>query len=348
MAKKVTLKDVAQRAGVSYQTVSKILRNQIQVTPEVRNRVYAAVEELGYRPNITARNLRMQSSRLIGYSWQPDRQNYFNPVLEQFEQSIVEAAEELGYHILLFPQRRGKDLAETYRDLVVTGRVDGFILSSLEFNDPRIPILQKLKVPLVAFGRSESDQPFVSVDVDGGAGLYAATTHLIEQNHRRIAALAWPEQSRVGQERLSGYLEAMHAAGLPIDPAWIVRDTRQFDYGYSATHALLDRPLDRRPTAVVTVLDLIAIGAMRAIEERGLTVGRDVAVTGFDDMPLLYFLKPGLTTLRQPVWDVGQQVVQLLVQMLQGEEPATHQLLLPPQLLIRESSLGYTPSEAAL
>jgi DNA-binding LacI/PurR family transcriptional regulator len=110
MSKNVTLKDVARRAGVSYQTVSKILGNKIQVTPEVRARVQQAVEELGYRPNITARSLRTKSSCLIGYSWQPARQNFMNPILEQFEQSIVDAAERLGYHILLFPQRDNGDL----------------------------------------------------------------------------------------------------------------------------------------------------------------------------------------------------------------------------------------------
>ncbi len=344
MSKKVTLKDVAQRAGVSYQTVSKIIRGQIHVTPEVRARVMAAVEELGYRPNVTARNLRLQSSYLLGYSWQPDRQSYFNPVLEQFEQSIVDAAESLGYHILLFPQRPGADLRETYRDLVVSGRVDGFILSSLEQRDPRVPALQDLNVPLVAFGRTECDQSFPYVDVDGGAGVLQAVRHLIDAGHRRIAILAWPEKSRVGNERLSGYLVAMEEAGIAVDPAWVVRGESEYDYGYDATQALLDLPAARRPTAIATVLDLIAIGVMRAIEERGFVVGRDIAVTGFDDMPVIHYLKPSLTTLRQPVWEVGQQVVRMLVDLLGGTLPAEQQILLPPELIIRESTQGFQPA----
>ncbi len=341
MAKKVTLKDVAKHARVSYQTVSKVLRGQKQVTPEVRERIYSAVETLGYRPNVAARNLRTRASHLIGYSWQPDRQGYFNPVLEQFEQSIVDAAETYGYHILLFPQGEGAERAETYRDLVVTGRVDGFILSGMEYNDPRIPILQKLDVPLVAFGRTQSEQPFPYVDVEGRTGMRQAVEHLVAQGHERIAALAWPEQSRVGNERLSGYTEGMEAAGLPIDPEWIVRGESDYDYGYTALCRLLALPEPQRPTAVVTMLDLIAIGAMRAIEENGLAVGRDVAVIGFDNTPVASYLKPSLTSIGQPAWDVGQHVVELLVRLLEGETPKEQQILLPSELVIRESSQGY-------
>jgi DNA-binding LacI/PurR family transcriptional regulator len=338
MTRSVTLKDIAQRAGVSYQTVSKVLRGQMQVTPEVRERIYAAVKEMNYHPNVAGRNLRTQSSYLLGYSWQPDQHYYFNPVLEEFQQSIVEAAEELGYHILLFPQQAGHDLLQIYRELVFTGRVDGFILSGLEHRDPRVPALLQLNVPLVAFGRTESKTPFPYVDVDGQAGIYRAVCHLLEQGHRQIAILAWPETSRVGTERLSGYLQAMEEAGLAIDPAWIVRGEGEYNYGYTAAPRLLDLPAKRRPTAIVTMMDLIAIGVLHAVQMRGLKVGQDMAVTGFDDVPVIQYFKPSLTTLRQPVWEVGQLAVGLLVDLLQGETVERQQILLAPELIIREST----------
>ncbi len=346
MANNVTLKDVARRAGVSYQTVSKVLRNQIQVTPEVRARVQQAVEELGYRPNITARSLRLQTSHLIGYSWKSAHERFVAPILEEFEQSIVNAAERLGYHILLFPYHQGPDLYRTYEELVYSGRVDGFILSDLEFDDPRIPVLDRLEVPLVAFGRTHSGSAtFPYVDVDGRAGIRQAVAHLLEQGHQRIAFLGWPEHSRVGTDRLSGYWEAMEAAGLPVDPAWIMRSSGQYDFGYAAAHTLLDLPAQRRPSAIVTVYDLIAVGAVQAAQERGLQVGPDVAVTGFDDTPLPPYLLPGLTTLRQPAWEVGQRVVELLVRLFQGDEPAESELhvLVSPELVIRDSSRGHRP-----
>ncbi len=344
MSQKVTLKDVAHRAGVSYQTVSKVLRNQMRVTPEVSERIYAAVRDLHYRPNAAARNLRTQASKLLGYSWQPDKHYYFNPVLEQFEQSIVEAAEELGYHILLFPQREGGDPQEIYRELVFTGRVDGFVLSGLEYDDPRVPAISQLNVPLVAFGRTEStapdEAPCPYVDVDGQAGMYRVVRHLLSLGHTRVGVLAWPMSSRVGTERLSGYMQAMDEAGIAIDPNWIIRGEGEFDYGYYAAPHLLDLPASRRPTAIATMMDLIAIGVMRAVEERGLVVGRDVAVTGFDDVPVIRYFKPGLTTLRQPVWEVGQQTVKLLVDLLQGKEVPNQHILLAPELVLRESTQG--------
>lgn len=341
MTKNVTLKDVAKRAGVSYQTVSKILRKQMHVTPEVYARVQQAVQDLGYRPNVIARNLRTQSSHLIGYSWQPARQNFVNPILEQFEQSIVDAAERFGYHILLFPQRDDVDVHTTYEELVYTGRVDGFILSDLGYNDSRIPVLQRLGVPLVAFGRTPSDYTFSFVDVDGAAGVRSVVEHLVQQGHERIAILGWPEGSRVGADRLAGYWQAVEEAGLDVDPAWIKRGEGEYGYGYDAATELLNLTGQRRPSAIVTVYDLIGLGAVRAVQEHGYLPGRDIAVTGFDDMPLIHYFRPGLTTLRQPVWNVGQRVVELLVQLLEGEEPDPLHTLLPPELVIRESSQGY-------
>ncbi len=344
MSKNITLKDIAKRAGVSYQTVSKVIHNQIQVTAEVRSRIEAAIAELDYRPNVAAQNLRTQSSHLIGYSWQLE--DRYSPVLEQFQHSVVESAENFGYHILLFPQRADRDLYATYAELIRTKRVDGFIISSVEYNDPRVAALEHLGVPFVCFGRSRENEHSPFVDVDGQAGSKAAVQHLIEQGHQRIAILGWPESSRVGTERLAGYWDAMKDAALSIDPEWIIRGRGEIDYGYEAANTLLDLPPQRRPTAIVAILDTIAIGVMQAAEACGYTVGRDLAVVGFDDMAVAHYVKPGLTTLRQPIKEVGQRVTQLLINILKGEAPAERHILLPPELIIRDSSLGYVLPQA--
>jgi DNA-binding LacI/PurR family transcriptional regulator len=221
--------------------------------------------------------------------------------------------------------------------------VDGFVLSDLGYNDPRVPVLQKLNVPLVAFGRTDDNTSFPYVDVDGCSGVRDAVEHLLDQGHRRIAFLGWPENSRVGDDRLRGYWEAMQAAGLEVDPAWVKHGSGEYDYGYACTHELLDLPSDHRPTAIVTVFDAIAVGAIRAIEERSLMAGRDVAVTGFDDLPVLHYLRPGLTTLRQPAWNAGQRVIEMLVNLLEGRNNEDEHLLLPPELVVRESSMNYQP-----
>jgi len=341
MAKYTTLKDVAKLAGVSYQTVSKVLRGQIQVSPETKTRIEAAVQQLGYRPNISARSLRMQESRLIGYSWHPSYNNSANPVLEQFLQSIIRTAEHYDYHILLFPFHLGNDILSVYQDLIITNRVDGFILSDLDYDDQRIPLLLEYDFPFVAFGRSNPEYNFPYVDVDGRAGILEATRHLLEQGHRKIAMLAWPPRSRSGKARLNGYQQAMQEVGIQIEAEWILRGEGTYQFGYNATTQLLHLPPAKRPTAIVNVMDEIAVGALRAVQAHNLTPGRDIAITGFDDSPATRYLKPGLTSLRQPVEKVGKQVVTMLIKLQHKEELEEKHVLFKPELIIRESSLGF-------
>ena len=144
MKDRVTLKDVATQAGVSYQTVSKVLNGQGNVSADTKARIQAVVEELGYRPNIRARNLRVQRSHLIGYSWQPEPPDLYNPILEKFLQSIIEVAERQDHHILTFAWQQKADQLEEYRSLIQSGRVDGLILSSIDFDDPRVTYLMEL------------------------------------------------------------------------------------------------------------------------------------------------------------------------------------------------------------
>src|SRR5512139_3032858 len=214
MASQVTLKSVASRAGVSYQTVSKVLNGQIQVAPETRERILKAADELGYRPNQIARNMRARRSYMIGYSWMPTSPDQINQILDQFLSSMVYEAEAAGYHLLPFPFRHGH--VEDYRELIDTGRVDGFVISSVEYDDLRVSFLMERKFPFVAFGRSNPEMDFPYVDVDGAEGLRLATRHLIERGHKRIGALAWPDDSRVGNDRIAGFFEVMKSAGLEI------------------------------------------------------------------------------------------------------------------------------------
>lgn len=338
MPRQVTLKDVAVKAGVRPETVSKVVNRKAQVSAETETRIWQAIRELGYRPNVTARNLRTRQSRMIGYSWRPVPPDQFNPILDKFLQSMVEAAGHVGYHILPFPCPPDHAQVEAYQEMVDTNRVDGFVLSSTNIDDQRIAYLQKIGFPFVAFGRANEAWDFPFLDVDGTAGLHTATAHLLSLGHRRIAAIAWPEDSHTGTLRLQGYRQAMSAADLTIDPAWIARGQHSAAFGQSAAAGLLDLPAARRPTAIVALSDLMAIGAMNAIQDRGLEVGRDVAVIGFDDVPMAQYLRPPLTTLRQPVWEIGQQAIAMLLQLLNGKPPAERHVLIAPELVRRASS----------
>lgn len=341
MAKNVTLKQIASQAGVSYQTVSKVLNRQVRISKEKEEKIHNAARELGYRPNLIARSLRTQRSCMIGYSWEPGPLDVPNNILDQFIQSMATTAETAGYHMLAFPHHPGDAWVDGYRELINSNRVDGFVLYSVEYNDPRVKFLKAQNFPFVAFGRSRAGYDFPWVDIDGRAGMRQVIGHLAEQGHRRIAVLAWPPDSRVGQNRMDGITGRMEELGLPLEERFIACGDGVVEFGYQAVSAWLDLPRRDWPTAVAAFNDLMAIGAMHAAQDRGLRVGPDLAVTGFDDMPLTQFFKPSLTTVRQPIWDAGQCVMSLLLDLLENGGPVQQNILIEPALVVRESSTGY-------
>ncbi|MFN7035370.1 MAG: LacI family DNA-binding transcriptional regulator [Bellilinea sp.] len=341
MSRRVTLKEVAFRSGVSYQTVSKVINGQVQVAPDTEARIWQAVRELNYRPNYTARSLRSQRSFTIGYSWRPSPPEQANPILDTFLQSMFHAAEQRGYYLLCFPYHsETQRQIESYRDLMETRRVDGFVLSGVEYNDPRVLFLLEQKFPFVAFGRSNPDLRFPSIDVDGGYGLRLATEHLLGQGHRRIAALAWPQESRVGNNRMEGYFSAMRAAGIEPMPEWVQRGEGRYAFGYEAAQKLLALPAEIRPTAMVCLNDYMAVGAIRAVQDAGFRVGAQIGVTGFDDTPIAQYLTPPLTSVRQPVWEIGERLIAILLNLLEAKDRTEEfeTILMQPQLVIRASS----------
>ena len=336
----VTLKQVAKLAGVSYQTVSKVLNRQIQVTKETEERILQAAQTLGYRPSFVARSLRTQRAFTIGYSWPPSSPDRENIILDQFLQSMFLAAEERGYYLLCFPYHTNvqKHLA-TYNELIETRRVDGFVLSSIEYDDPRVTLLLERNFPFVGFGRSNPERLFPWIDVDGGQGIHESMVHLLKNGHRRIAALAWPVDSRVGNNRLEGYFSALQEAGITPEQEWIKRGDGVFEFGYRATLDLLNLPEDCRPTALIALNDMMALGASQALKDRGLQVGHDFAVSGFDDAPMVQYTSPPLTTLRQPITEIGQRIIDMLMEYINsGVLPKSPNILVAPQLIVRDST----------
>ncbi len=329
-----TIKDVSRLAGVSVATVSKALNTPHVVSEATRERVLEAVRALDYRPNRAARGLVGKRTYLVGYRL-PSVQAAGNPTLDAFLHSMVEAAARHGLEIVLSADRpRGNPLA-VYEDMVRRGSVDGFILSETDYHDPRIAYLSDQGVPFVAFGRTSDDDTFSWVDVDGAAGTAAAVRHLVEQGHERFGLIAWPEGSRTGDARVSGVVEALEVADLP--PPRIVRTVNGLEEGRAALRELL--AAEPPPTAVVTVQDTLAIGALLEARDLGLEVGVDLAVTGFDDIPAAEMASPPLTSVRQPFDRVGELLVDMLARRLTGHhEPEG--ILVTPELIVRASSGG--------
>ncbi|NOZ51504.1 MAG: LacI family transcriptional regulator [Chloroflexi bacterium] len=339
-----TIRDVAREAGVSTATVSYVLNNSRRVGEETRLRVLEAAQRLGYRANIMARNLQARETRLLGYTWRPTPPDQFNPILDQFLNAIAQAAAHHGYRVLTFPSATIEEELAIYQDMVLTGQVDGFILSNTNLNDKRVRSLLDVGFPFVAFGRSNPEWDFSWVDVNGKEGTAMAVKHLLDRGYRRIGHLAWPADSLTGQYRLSGYWAALRAAGVTIDPAWVVRTENRHGDAYEKTRHLLRLPQQHRPDAIVASSDLMAIGAINAALDAGLEIGKDLAIVGFDDAPVARYLRPHLTTLRQPVTEIGERLITMLVALCQGRPVEDAHILLCPELIVRDSS-GARPPE---
>ncbi len=341
LKRRVTLKEVASSAGVSYQTVSKVINHKVQVSSATEERIWQSVRDLGYHPNYTARSLRSRLSFTLGYSWPPTPPGSANTILDQFLQSMFTAAEARGYYLLCFPYHADPDqLLSTYSELINTGRVDGFILSSVEYNDPQVTFLLDKKFPFVAFGRSSPELVFPWIDVDGAKGIQQLVEHLLACGHTRIAALAWPEDSRVGNERMQGYFSALEQAGIAPDPDWIRRGQGNFSFGHQATRQILSLPDKKRPTALITMNDPMAVGALQAAKQCGLQIGPEFAIAGFDDSPMVQYLDPPLTSISQPIGEVGERIIPMLIEYIDtGNPPEPISILVSPHLIVRGSTL---------
>ncbi|MBK8986691.1 MAG: LacI family DNA-binding transcriptional regulator [Chloroflexi bacterium] len=336
---RITIKDVAAHVGVSYQTVSKVLNKQGNVSGDTEARIWQAAADLGYKPNVSARNLRTQSSNLIGYAWQRSQDDSPRPILDQFLYDAVYTFEQHGYHLLTFlvDATDTSDVA-IYKELYDRRQVEGYILADTNHNDPRIACLIEQGIPFASFGRANTEWDFCWVDIDGRHGLRIVADHLIERGHQRIGLLTWPEGSEAGAYREEGFADGLRSAGLAVRPDWVLRGSNTVQFGAAGMQHFRSLPAADRPTAVACVSDVIAIGALNDASAAGLNVGQDIAITGYDDIPMAQYFTPALTTVRQPIATVGQQVVDLLLKQIKGQPIAQKGILLKPELIIRQSS----------
>jgi DNA-binding LacI/PurR family transcriptional regulator len=330
-----TLADVAERAGVSRQTVSNAVNNPDLLRSDTLARVLEAIDELGYSPNRAARNLRTRASHLIGMRINPAQEGTANATMDRFVHSLVETSREAGYHVLLFAGVHDDPMAG-YDDLLRSNAVDAFVVTDTYLGNPQAAWLEQRRAPFVAFGRpwEHPTAGHAWVDVDGAAGTDLATTHLIDRGHTRIAWIGWRRDSFIGEDRRSGWTRAMHARGLATTGlASRVEDT--IASGREASAVLLD---EARPSAFVCASDTLAMGVLHTLAERGMAAGREVAVVGFDDSQVAQVVPPGLTSVRQPLEQVAIEIVKALEGLLGHPPVAGPGVLLTPTLTVRGST----------
>jgi DNA-binding LacI/PurR family transcriptional regulator len=330
-----TLATVADEAGVSRQTVSNALNNPDLLRPETLERVQSVIERLGYSPNRAARQLRTRSSHLIGLRFEPAQEGTSNALMDRFLHTLVEAASRTGHHVLLF-SGDPEDPLDGYDDLLRSTAVDAFVVTDTYAGTPQSVFLQERGAPFVAFGRpwDEPDADHAWTDVDGAHGAQIATEHLLEQGHRRIAWLGWEKTSRIGEDRRSGWEQAMRAAGVDVRGLG-VRLSDNVDAARMKAHELLHDPTI---TGFVCASDTLGIGVLHACADRGLRPGADIGVVGFDDSLAAQVTWPGLSSVRQPLEEVAVELVKALEGLL-GASTGPHEgVLLAPTLTVRGSS----------
>ena len=332
----ITLADVADRAGVSSATVSRVVNDYPHVRPEVRERVQQAIEELGYHPDLIARSLAGQQSGILGLVIPLAIEGLFeDPFYPRLMQGISQACNHHDCILSLLLMNSPEEEVKLFPRISRKKPFDGVILAAVRSGDPLIYNLLANKVAFVLHGRH--DNPRVSfVDVDNVAGAFTAVTHLIRLGRSRIATITGPEDSFAAQDRAQGYTQALRSRGYPVDEALVVKGDFTETSGYEG----MQRLLPRKPDAVFVASDTMALGALRAMREAGLTAPDDVSVVGFDDMPHAATADPPLTTVRQPIRRAGGIAVETLLDLLENGLEPPRRIVLPTELIIRASCGG--------
>ena len=333
----VTLKDIAREVGVSVTTVSRGLAGYDDVAPETRERIQEAASQLGYHPNLTARRLQKQRTDTLGFIMPTFGPRFSDPFFSEFLAGIGNEAAAHRYDLLVSTHAPDSERErEAYERAARGGWVDGLIVVRTRENDARIETLCAHEFPFVAFGRTDCDCDFPYVDEDGDAGMRLVVQHLIDLGHRRIGFITPPAGLMFGRYRQRSFYKTMADNGLDVPPDLVVEGDMSQRGGAEVVGRLLN--LAERPTAVIAGNDLMAIGAINRIQQHGLQVGTDIAVAGFDDIPLSAYTTPPLTTIHQPIYDIGRRTCAMLIEIINGRPPANPHVLLMPELIIRESS----------
>jgi DNA-binding LacI/PurR family transcriptional regulator len=327
------LQDVARIAEVSISTVSRVINEPGLVNEETRRRVQKAIDQLGFLPNRVARRLRGEGgeAKLIGLVL-PDIQN---PFFADLARGVEDVAQRHGYLVFLGNTDEDAAKEKLYLDVMRAESVDGIIVPPSSETDEAVADLVRRKLPVVCVDRSLRRGKVDTVVVDNVRGAREAMEHLIGLGHRRIGFIEGLPQLSTSRERLQGYRQALEEHGIAFDPSLVLQgDSRQAS-GRDLTHKLLALP--ERPTALLVGNNLMTLGALEMIHQKGLRIPEDVAILGYDDMPWALALNPPLTAVRQPGDEVGRRAMELLLQRIRDPQRSVSLVMMQPELVVRKS-----------
>ncbi|MBB6670455.1 LacI family DNA-binding transcriptional regulator [Cohnella nanjingensis] len=329
-----TIKDIARHAGVSVATVSYVLNNTRYVSPDKRERVIAAVQELNYVPNAAARGLRVRESRTIGLIVS----DISNPFYPDLAKACEDVAQQYGYAVHMI---NTNDQPERMRQAVSQareGKIDGLIVTTaLEADRELLQSLLDREFPVVLAHRRLEGLDADLIESDNYEGGMLAARHMLALGHRRIAFLSGVAGSPISERRVAGYLQAMREAGIDVLAEWVLPGEAKYANSYERMVQYADMAPDTRPTAIINVSDIGAMGVLDAAADRGLRVPEDVAVMGFDDLFLAAFRSVRLTTVRIPRYELGRQATELLLKRIGKAKTERRHVVLPVDLVVRKT-----------
>lgn len=334
-----TMRNVADHARVSTATVSHVINGTRYVSPELTERVLAAMQELNYQPDAVARSLRRRETLTVGLIVPSTEIPFFAAVAR----SIEEAAFRAGYSVILCNSGWSSPRELRYLRNLLARRVDGLVCISLEMTADQIAPVVREGTPVVMFERRMPGIGLDAVGINNVQGARAAMTHLLELGHRRIGCIRGLGTSSLSGVRLAAYRQTLAEWGIEYDPDLVRPGDYQPESGRVAAQELMD--LDDPPTAIFALNDMMAIGALQALHKRNLRVPDDVAVVGFDGIPLTQYTSPALTTVAQPVTEMGKVAIDLLLARIRGDGPREAQfVVVEPALIVRASTVGSATS----
>ena len=325
------IREVARLAGVSVATVSRTLRSPERVLPDTRDKVNAAVEQAGYRPNLMAVQFRSRRTGNLVILVPTIANSFFAKVISGAQQ----AAQLAGYRLLLCDTQGREAIEREFAELVYAHQADGVI--QLRAYDPfAAPFSGAALPPIVNACEVIHNGRHPSISLDNRAAAKAMTEHLIELGHRRIGLIKGPKSSPLTRDRVAGYQDALNQAGIEADPALVCHGDFSLKAGDDGAAAMLALP--DRPTALFCENDEMAIGALKRIRQSGLRVPEDISLVGFDDIPFAAYCDPPLTTISQPAEAFGQRAVEMLIALIEKKPLAERHVVLPFELTLREST----------
>lgn len=328
---KSTIKEVAERAGVSIATVSRVFNNSSVVVEETKQRILLAAEELQYVPNHVARSLITRKTESIGMVL-PDLYGEF---FSELIRGVDERIQFENYHLVVSSSHNKRVEIQAALQ-TMSGRVDGLIVMSPDVDAKTLNINLPSQLPVVLLNCSVDDHSRDSINIDNAGGAYNIVKHLIQHRHSRIAIIRGPESNNDSTLRYNGFLRALEEAKIQHEPVLEFAGDFTEEAGYKAAKQWI--MLKNRPSAIFASNDTMAIGAMTALQENGISIPDDIAIVGFDDIPISRYIHPKLTTVHISINAMGIQAAEMLLHAIQNpEDHQTQQKIVPTQLAIRES-----------